>query len=203
MFAFYWKINRINYIPVDSNRKRIVSVFFFRSEDIYWTSSKNKKLALRHKNTHYITTTAARHILCQIHFVHFIRYLEKLMRYFNSQKWSELCLSRRFQRCTTFRDILENNFGLLLKTIRKKTALSQLIPTVKGLWLYVIPFWRYWTSSRKKNALRHKNTQYVINDACSAYFILNFFRTVSTISRKVDEISQFWKVIWSLLINVL
>ena len=31
---------------------------------------------------------------------------------------------------------------------------------------------------RKKNALRHKNTHYVIIDACSAYFMLNFFRSV-------------------------
>ena len=31
------------------------------------------------------------------------------MRYFHSEKWSEFCSSRRFQRPATFRDILENN----------------------------------------------------------------------------------------------
>ena len=75
---------------------------------------------------------------------------------------------------------------------------------VKELPLNVFPLWKYWTSSKdRKNALRNKNTHYVIIDASSAYFILIFFRTRSMISREVDDIFQFWKVICTLHIRAL
>ena len=87
----------------------------------------------------------------------------------------------------SFRDILENNCLTVIVQIFQKTALLYEIQTVKELSPYVFPFWRYWNSSKKnKNALRHKNTHYVIVDAYLAYFVQNFFRTLLTIVVGVD-----------------
>ena len=95
---------------------------------------------------------------------------------------------------------LWNFFLDFIDKISQKTVLFKSIATVKELSLYVFPFWRYWTS------LKNKKTHYVIkNSLRSNWLLLGVFyvKFRSTISQNVDEIFQFWKVIWTRLITEL
>ena len=85
------------------------------------------------------------------------RYLKKLMRYFNFEKWSELVSSMRFQRRTTFRDIVEKYvFGILLTKFAKRQLYSSRLLQLKN---YLCMFFRSVDIGRRQ---RIKKTHYVI-----------------------------------------
>ena len=83
---------------VDSKNERIMSESHSVPEIFDVKYSKN---ALRHNYNHYVIIRA-----CSAYSI-FIDISKKLMKYFHYKKLSEFCSSRRFQRRTTFRDILE------------------------------------------------------------------------------------------------
>ena len=103
---------------------------------------------------------------------HFRRYIKRQMRYFHSKKRSEFCSSKRFQRRTTFRDIIEKiflrpimeiNFQIiaLVEQIQKRERIMSVSHSVPEIF----------DVKDSKNALRLNYNHYVIFRACSAYSI--------------------------------
>ena len=71
----------------------------------------------------------------------------------------------------------KNIFLILLKILAKRQLYSSRLQQLKN---YLCMFFRSVDIGHrqriKKTSLRHKKTHYVIIDACSAYFMLNFVR---------------------------
>ena len=126
------------------------------------------------------------------------------MRYFHSKKWSEFCASRRFQRRTTFRDILEKKFfspnngnKMPDDSVNRVDSKSARIMSLSHSFPVIFDV------KDSKNSLRHNCNHYVIIIIITSKFALALHRAFSSIPQKVDEIFSFWKVIWILLIKTL
>ena len=93
----------------------------------------------------------------------------------------------------------KNIFVILLKKLAKRHLYSSRLQQFE-LSVYVFPVWRYWTTPK------NKKTHYVIKNAFrNNWLLLGIFYVnfCSTISQKVDEIFQFWTVIWTRLMKAL
>ena len=125
------------------------------------------------------------------------RYLKRLMRYFNFEKWSELRSSRSFQKAYNFLVISwKNIFCILLNKLAKRQFYSSRLQQLKN---YLCMIFRSGDIGRRQ---RIKKTHYVIQNNWLLLGIL-YVKFHSSISQNVDEIFQFWKVIWTRLIKEL
>ena len=137
--------------------------------------------------------------------VAFLTISQKVDEIFHSEKWSELCSSRPFQRRTTFHDILENNLFLL--NYGNKTpddSVSRVDSISEGIMSVSLSIPEIFDVKDLKNALRHNCNHY--RYSCNHYVIIAgilLLVAFFAIYQKVDEIFSFWKVIWILLINTL
>ena len=128
------------------------------------------------------------------------RYVKMLTRYFNFEKRIWTRLMKALPTAYNFSWYLGKIFFGFYWKISQKTVLIKSIATVKN---YLCMFFCYGDIGRRQ---RITKTHYVIkNSLRNNWLLLGIFyvKFRSTITQNVDEIFQFWKVIWTRLIKAL